>query len=165
MGYSNDVEIRQGAASGAIVSSILTYLLEKREIDGALVSKQIMADGKIKAQSFIAKNSEEILDCRTSIYFDFPFKKSFNDILEFDGRVGIVALPCVLEALEKWQADYPQLKEKIPYRIALYCGGNNSPEMVEKVLKKNKIKLDEIERIYFRKGLWRGLTPVSYTHL
>jgi len=161
IGYSNDKDIREGAASGGIISSILIYLLEKGEIDGALVSKQVMFDGKIGVKTFIASNAEEILDCRTSIYMDFPIKKHLKDILKFKGRIAIVALPCFLKTFKKLEKEHPELKKKVPYRISLFCSGNNSKELVEKILIKNKIKLDEVERIFFRKGHWRGVTHLQ----
>lgn len=161
IGYSNNKDIREGAASGGIVSSILIYLIKKGEIDGALVSKQLMIDGKIGVKTFIARNVEEILDCRTSIYMDFPIKKYLRDIIEFEGRVAVVALPCFLKTLKKIEKEYPGLKEKIPYRISLFCSGNNSKELIEKILMKSKIKPDDIERIFFRKGYWRGMTHLQ----
>jgi len=160
IGYSNDRDIREGAGSGGIVSSILIYLLKKGEIDGALVSKQTMIDGKIGIKTFIARDAEEILDCRTSIYMDFPIKKYLKDILEFDGKVAIVALPCFMETLKKLENEHPELKKKIPYRISLFCSGNNSEKLIEKILSKNGIKISEIDRIIFRKGHWRGMTHV-----
>jgi len=158
IGYANNKDIREGAGSGGIISSILIYLLKKGEIDGALVSKQTMIDGKIGVKTFIARNAEEILDCRTSIYMDFPIKKHLKDMLEFKGRIAIVALPCFLKTLKKLEKENAGLKEKIPYRISLFCSGNNTGKLIKKILSKNRIKLPEVERIIFRKGHWRGMT-------
>lgn len=101
MGYANDEIIRKDAASGAVVSAILINLLENGIIDGALVSKQVMQNGEIGVKTFIAKSKQEILDCRTSIYMDFPLAKSFKKILDFEGKVAVVALPCHFKALDK----------------------------------------------------------------
>ncbi len=161
IGYSNSKDIRENAASGGIVTTLLLYLLEKGHIQGAFVSKQSMVDGKVSAKSFIATSSEEILDCMTSIYVEFPLAKYFKEMLDFEGRLAIVALPCHLEALEKYIAIHPELKEKIFMKIALFCSGTPSPELIGKVLLKNGIEPSDVDRIYFRKGHWRGRTHVT----
>ena len=68
VGYSNEEKIRNGAASGGVVTAIVIYLLKKRRIDGVLVSQIEFNNGQINARPFIAKNEKEILDSRTSIY-------------------------------------------------------------------------------------------------
>jgi coenzyme F420-reducing hydrogenase beta subunit len=161
IGYSSDENIRNGAASGGIVSSILIYLLKEGEIDGALVSKQVMADDEISYKTFIARTKEEILNCRTSIYMNFPLEKHFKEVINFNGRVAIVALPCQLKALKKIEKKYPQLKEKIILRISLFCSGQTSKKLIEKILEKNNINLSDVKRIYFRKGLWKGNTYIE----
>ena len=161
IGHATDVSIRSDAASGGVVTAILIYMLEKGLIQGALVSKQMMNNGALDTCTFIATSREEIMDCRTSIYMDFPLASHYKDILTFDGKVAVVALPCQLKALEKFETVHPELKGKVFLKIALFCSGNPSKEMTEKILSKSKIDQKDIERIYFRKGHWRGETHIQ----
>ena len=161
MGYSNDEFIRKDAASGGVVSAILIDLLESGKIDGALVSKQVMDEGKISVKTFIATTKQEILDCRTSIYMDFPLAKSFKKILGFEGKVAVVALPCHYKTLDHLEKKYPELKEKIYLKIALFCRKSPKKQLIKSILEKNKINEHDINRLYFRKGHWRGQTHVE----
>ncbi len=160
VGYSNNEEIRSGAASGGMVTSILLYLLENGIIQGALVSRQVMNDNRIDYETFVASTKEEILDCRTSIYMEFPLVKHYKKILDFNGKVAVVALPCQLKALKNMEIKYPELKDKIEVKISLFCSGSTSVELVERILRKNQVNSEGIKRIYFRKGHWRGKTHI-----
>ncbi len=161
IGYSMDQGIRSGAASGGVVTAMLIYQLEKGYIQGALVSKHVVEEGKLSYKTFIAQTREELMACRTSIYMDFPLAKHFKDILTFDGKVAVVALPCQMQVLKKLEFVYPELSEKIALKIALFCSGNPSPVLTEKILEKNKISIVEVEKLYFRKGHWRGKTHIE----
>jgi len=161
IGYAQDESIRSGAASGGVVTSILLYMLDRGLIQGALVTRQQMDGGEISYRTFIATTKEEIMDCRTSVYMDLPLAKHFKDILGFEGKVAVVALPCHLRALSKLEEKYPQLKERIVLKISLFCSGSPSRELTRRTLLKCKINPDEVSRIYFRKGHWRGETHVE----
>lgn len=161
IGYAADELIREGAASGGVVTGLLIFMLEKGYIQGALVSRSRVRDGKLEAETFIARTRDELLDCRTSIYMDFPLAKHFKDLLNFDGKVAIVALPCQMQALEKMKQKYPLLKDKIYLRIALFCSGSPSPALTEKVMKKCGISLLDVRRVVYRRGHWRGRTHVE----
>jgi coenzyme F420-reducing hydrogenase beta subunit len=158
--YSNDKEIRRGAASGGAVTATLIYMLENKNIDGALVSKQYIKNGKIKVSSFIATTKEEILDCQTSIYTNFNLKHSFKSIKEFKGQVAVVCLPCHLNGLNALRKK-EGFKEKIKYNLCLFCGGIAEERLMERILEKNDIDINQVKRIYSRKGHWRGKTVIE----
>jgi coenzyme F420 hydrogenase subunit beta len=155
-GYSNDEEIRNGAASGGIVSGVLINLLKENKIQGALVSRMQIKDGKLIAESFIAKSKEEILDARTSIYFETPLLSKIQEIKSFKGKLAVVGVPCQITALRKI------CKDKISYYIGLFCGHNSKKDLILKVLKKKNIDLDKVKRFYFRKGMWRGKSFIEF---
>jgi len=158
--YANDEEIRSGAASGGVVSSVLIHLLKSKRIEGALVSKQYVEKGKIRVKSFIATTKEEILDCRTSIYTNFFLQKSFQSIKDFEGRVGVVCLPCHLSNLNAFSKK-EGFENKIAYKLCLFCGGVAEDRLMERILEKNDIDIEEVKRIYSRTGHWRGKTGID----
>lgn len=159
--YSCDEKVRSGCASGGSVSSLLIFLLEKKYVDGVFVSRQKVEEGKIVVESFVATTRQEILDCRTSIYTHFPLEKSFHKIAEFKGSVAGVFLPCHLKMLDIIGKKQPELINKIKYKIALFCGGVAEDILMEKVLQRNHIALSNVDRIYSRKGHWRGQTYIE----
>ena len=161
LGYSEDKNIRCGAASGGIVSTLLIHLLERQYIDGVLISKQVMENGNISVKTFIARTKKEILDCRTSIYMDFPLVHHYKELLKEKGKYAVVGLPCHMKALRIIEKKYPKLSKKIFIRIGLFCGHVSRKELIERVLEKKKIQKKNINKIIFRKGLWRGNTHIT----
>lgn len=155
--YSANEDIRKGAASGGVVSQTLIYMLETEQIDGALVSKQCVKDGKIKVDSFIATTKQQILDCRTSIYTNFDLYAGLKKLEDFDGQAAVVCLPCHLKYLK----NKPELNKKIKYKLCLFCGGVAQPRLMERVLEKNNIDITNVKRIHSRKGHWRGNTIIE----
>ncbi|MEX1307794.1 MAG: polysaccharide pyruvyl transferase family protein [Eubacteriales bacterium] len=154
-GYMLDENIRGNAASGGMVTGMLLQLLKTGQIDGALVARQHVANGKIVVDSFIATSAQEILDCSTSIYTEFNI--NFKALEAFDGKVAVVCLPCqlkIIQALDK------NIQDKIAYKLCLFCGGVAKPRLMARVLEKNHIDIHAVERIYARKGHWRGNTIV-----
>jgi coenzyme F420-reducing hydrogenase beta subunit len=136
-------------------------MLKNKLIDGAFVSRQEMVDGKVSGRSFIATTEKEIKESATSIYVDFPLVKYFKDLLDFNGKVAVVMLPCQMEALGKFIEKNPNLREKVVLKICLFCSGNAPEILIRKIFDKNKVNFDEIEKVYFRKGFWRGKTHIA----
>ena len=171
IGYSAKQDIRENAASGGVVTTMLVFMLEKGYIDGAFISRQEMIDGKVSAKSFIATTKEEIINSATSIYVNFPLVKYFDQLQKFEGRLAVVALPCQLHALDKYiekhtvqnakQKTGLKLQEKIVLKISLFCSGTPTQSLVQKILTKNKVNSEEVDKVYFRKGHWRGNTHLS----
>ncbi len=160
LGYAGEEDIRAGAASGGVVSAVLIRLLESGRIDGALVSRLIPKDGRLQAETWIARTREEILQARTSIYMDFPVLRHILRLRELPGRYAVVALPCQLRALRRLEAKYPELKERIAYRLGLLCGHASNRKLLDRVLAKQGIAQDQIAEFVFRKGHWRGRSYV-----
>lgn len=156
LGYATDGQIRNGAGSGGITSAVLVYLLENNFVDGVLTSRTIMVDGRVSAKAIIATTKQEVLDSRQSIYMDFNYTKSIREVIEFDGTIAMVGLPCHYEILKKMYAKYPILHEKIKYKIALFCSGVPKYNMIHSVLESRGIQESNIEKFYFRQGHWRG---------
>ena len=162
MGYASDQSIRQNSSSGGMVTALLCHLIRTKQIDGAWVTKSIIVNGELGYKTFIATTEEEIKDCGTSIYMYIPLLKHFDELLQFNGRIAVVLLPCQMRALNNIIEKRPELKQKILLKIALYCSGVYSKSATLIPLNKKKVSLDNAERIYYRKGHWRGSTIVKY---
>jgi coenzyme F420-reducing hydrogenase beta subunit len=160
LGYASQEEMRIQAASGGLVSALLIYLLEQEIIQGALISRIVIRDGRIEAAPFIAQNRQEILSGQSSIYIEFPLMREFRRLAKVTGHLAIVALPCHLQRLRRWEARDPVLAEKIRLRIGLVCGRSSSRELLKKVLGKKGLEEQDIADLRFRQGHWRGQTKL-----
>lgn len=159
IGYSTDTQIREYSASGGIVSAILLYCLDEKLIDGALVCKTDITEGKVRAEFYIATTKKEVLDSRGSKYVSTDFIREAVPLIEgFEGKLAVVGLPCDILRLNKKMQNNQPLKNKIVLRIGLLCGHASKPELIDKITEKlSKEAGDAILTDYkFRIGNWRG---------
>jgi coenzyme F420-reducing hydrogenase beta subunit len=159
-GYSNQEVVRNNAASGGVVSETLIHLLETKQIDGALVSKQYVENGEILVKSFVATTKQEILECATSIYVDFNLNKAIKKLDAFNGKVAVVCLPCHLKVIDRL-CEQTVYNDKIKYKLCLFCGGVMKDTLVKRVLAKKGIDIQDVRKIYYKKGHWRGNTMIE----
>ncbi len=162
MGYSSDEVIRRNAASGGMVTALLCHLLETNQIDGAWVTKSVIENGKLNYSTYIATTTDGIKDCSSSIYMDMPLLKHINLVKEFQGKVAVVLTPCLMRALTIIMEEDIALKDKIVLKLSLYCSGNHLQRATLLPLEKLGISLQNANRIYYRRGHWRGMSTVVY---
>ena len=156
LGYSNDENIISKAASGGIISTLISNLLDKKKIDGALVCRQIMKGDKISFEVKIITKPNEIIEFGGSVYFDVPILSDINLIRNFKGKLAVVGLPCQLRLLSDICHRDKEISKKIVLKIGLFCGHNSRRELLLEVLRKKKIQEKEVKKVIFRRGHWRG---------
>ncbi len=161
-GYANDESIRKNAASGGMITALLCYWLETGQIDGAWVTKSKIENGTLSYDTFIATTPEEIRSCSSSIYMDMPLLKHIDVVKNFPGKVAVVLTPCLTRALDTMMERDEELKNKIVLKLALYCSGNHTDGATMLPLEKSGISLENAQRLYYRRGHWRGLSTVVY---
>jgi coenzyme F420 hydrogenase subunit beta len=157
-GYAADAATRAGAASGGVVAALLVHLLESGEVNGCVTSRVVVRDGELDTETFIATTREEILDTRTSIYFEFdPFNREVLERMRaHDGRLAVVGLPCDLSKLRRRCAKDPELDRRCHLLIGLYCAHTSQKELIVRVLRKEGVEVADLQRFRFRTGRWRG---------
>jgi coenzyme F420-reducing hydrogenase beta subunit len=160
-GFSRDPDVREGAASGGAVSSLLLDLLAAGKITGAVVARSRVRDGKLKFETYLASSRSEILDSRTSIYSDFNHTRPMLELIgNAVGSVAVVALPCQLSALESSLNKQPELAQKVFCKVALWCGHCTRRNLMDEFLRRKQVNLEEVDKLFYRRGLWRGRTEI-----
>lgn len=124
-GYSTNHNIRYHSASGGCLSQFLIWLLEKGEIDGAVVTK-FRDDAPMTPQPFIARSKAEILSGRSSKYCVVSMEGIITEIKQTPGRYVVVGLPCHIHAVRKCMDMEKKLRERIVGCFAIYCSGNKT---------------------------------------
>ena len=100
--YANDEKVRNNAASGGAVSSILLFCIKNKLIDGALVCKTNIVNGKVRTKFVIGEDSDTILEAQGSKYVNTNFiREAFHLIERYNGRLVIVGLPCEIDFIRK----------------------------------------------------------------
>ncbi len=161
-GYATDPEIRKNAASGGVVTALLVSLLKQGEIDGAFVTRTVIKDGELSYESLIATDEETIKSCSSSIYMYMPLLKELDKIRKFNGRVAVVLTPCLMRSLNALLKNDRELSEKIVLKLGLFCSGNHEKEATLMSLRKAGVSLEGAEKLYYRRGNWRGRSSVIY---
>jgi coenzyme F420 hydrogenase subunit beta len=155
VGYPADNEIRYAGASGGVVTGLLIYLLEKGEIDGALVVG-MDPEKPYKSKGILATTKEEIIKAAQSKYCITPSMEALRRIRKLEGRFAVVALPCQVHALRKLEALDRSLSKKIACILGLYCHCNLNQNGHMEAISASKIDFDDIEEFQFRGGGWPG---------
>lgn len=148
-GYSKDKDIRLHGASGGLVSQFLIFLLEKKIIDGAVVTG-FSEDDHITPQSYIARTKEEILKARSSKYCPVALNKIGNEIKESKGNFVIVGLPCHIQGFRKRAIIDKKFREHVIGYFSIYCSSNRTFNAQDYLLKKYKVNKNDIQYFAFR---------------
>jgi coenzyme F420 hydrogenase subunit beta len=161
--YASSEDIRQKAASGGVITTLLSNLLKNKEIDGALVCKSLITDGKVRPQFFIAENEDALLSAQGSKYIAVDFNQGALPLIrQFNGKLAIVALPCDTTILRRACDNDPILKEKVALIITLFCVHNSLPELTDLVIKKLTPGNATLSKFRYRQGHWRGSMSAEF---
>ena len=144
-----DHEISKVGASGGITTQIACQLLEKGIVQGVTAIRSD-AVTPYKFNSFIATNRNEVLDAAGSKYCIIPHNQIIQQIKQFPGKVLYIGLPCQIQGIRKAMKRDKVLSEKIFATIGIFCGFNMGPDATRYLIRKSKIKENEIEKFYYR---------------
>ncbi|WP_047863778.1 Coenzyme F420 hydrogenase/dehydrogenase, beta subunit C-terminal domain [Rubrobacter aplysinae] len=150
----------EGAQDGGFVSALIISLLEKDEIDGALLAKE-SATEPWKGEAFLATTPEEVRECAGSFY-NQTLALGHVDFKDYDlppnPRVAVVGTPCEIEGIKAMQARpwvWGSSKvEAITLTIALLCTKSFNYEklMLDEVQEKRGVNLDDVGRVDIIRG-------------
>lgn len=161
--YAADDVVRANAASGGSVSALLIYLLESRQIDGALVCQTVLRDGKPRPEFAIARTRDAIMAAQGSKYAAVYFSNDALPLIEaFDGRLAVVALPCDATILQRTRAKNPALDAKIALVITLFCGHNSEPVLTDAIVDRLGRGRGPLTDYRWRTGHWRGNLEATF---
>ena len=161
LGHSTNHNIRYNSSSGGLVTQLLIFALEEGIIDGALVTR-MNKDYPLEPEPFIARTSEEIIEASKSKYCPVPANYALKEILDSaEGeRFAVVGLPCHIHGIRKAETINKKLKERIVLHVGLFC--NHTPNFIatDFLLKKLKIKRNDVRKLDYRGEGWPGKTKI-----
>lgn len=148
-GYSLDDEIRWHSASGGMVSQFLIYLLDKKIIDGAVVTG-FSENDHITPVSYIARTKEDVLKARSSKYCPVALNKVGNEIKNSEGKYVIVGMPCHIQGFRKRASIDRKFSEHVVGYFSIYCSSNRTFYARDFLLKRYGVDKKEIKYFAFR---------------
>ncbi|MDN5698642.1 MAG: Coenzyme F420 hydrogenase/dehydrogenase, beta subunit C-terminal domain [Rubrobacter sp.] len=150
----------EGAQDGGFVSALIISLMEKDEIDGALLARESETE-PWKGEAFLATTPDEVRECAGSFY-NQTLALGHVDFKDYDlppnPRVAVVGTPCEIEGIKAMQARpwvWGSSKvEAITLTIALLCTKSFNYEklMLDEVQEKRGVNLDDVGRVDIIRG-------------
>ena len=123
-GYALDEDIRFHSASGGMVSQFLIFLLDKKIIDGAVVTG--FADDHITPVSYIARTRDDVLKAKSSKYCPVALNTIGNEIVKSEGHYVIVGLPCHIQGFRKRALIDKNFRERVLGYFSIYCSSGRT---------------------------------------
>lgn len=161
IGNTTDESVRLNAASGGIISSVLIFLLEKKRIDGAVVTRMSRTTPWL-TEPFIATSWDEILEAAQSKYIISSVNEILEQISKFNGRLAYVGLPGQVQSVRKMQMAGDPAVGNIDFIFGPFYGNTLHFSSVKSFLRSyGEKEYRLIEKLYFRYGEWPGSMRVE----
>jgi len=140
---------------GGVVTSLVAYLLEKGEIDGAVVVG--LEDDPWKPKPRIVRNVAELLECAGTKYAMSPSLSLLESVKQAEcEKICVVGTPCMLQALRKYQIFYGETFKDIFGEIVavfgLFCMESFPYEGLKKIAEKSGVQLSDVKKTDINKG-------------
>jgi len=175
---SSNENILKNSTDGGVVTSLLTYLLDKKLIKGAIVSKKIAPFNRIP---YFAKSREELIESAGS-HFDtsqgvinlekynsfVPSISSIKSIVSSeDIEIAFVGTPCQVNSIRKMQQLNIIPAHIIKYVFGLFCYVNFSfnDEKRKLIESKFNLTLDKIAKINVKENVILNLVNNDIRYL
>jgi len=156
IGFSKDQVVRRNSASGGIISAILIYLLEKGEIDGAVVLKMSRQKPWL-SRPFIATTREEVIEAAQSKYTISSVNEILPALEAFKGTVAYVGISPQVQSIRKLQKINDPAVANIKYIFGPFYGNTLYLSSIKSFLKSYSEKdYRKIKKLHFRYGEWPG---------
>ncbi|WP_026503681.1 Coenzyme F420 hydrogenase/dehydrogenase, beta subunit C-terminal domain [Butyrivibrio sp. NC3005] len=153
-GHSNSTVVRKEAASGAITTELLKYMLDNDVVDYVITAGIYQNDKDLGYSLIDKKNSSLLYNHSGSNYCPANIGRSIKEIKQNEGRYVIVCLPCLSRGISKLLKEDQVLNSRIKYVITLMCNHVPSYEATDYLLEKYKIKNPKM--IKYRGNGWFG---------
>jgi coenzyme F420 hydrogenase subunit beta len=161
--YATDAALRKNAASGGSITAMLAYLLQTKQIDGAVVCRTRVENNKAVPEFFIAHTVDDLISAQGSKYSAVYFSSQAMPLIQkFNGHLAVVALPCDIGILERRCQKSPEFQDKVKVKISMFCGHNSEPILAERIIQRLNHEGQELVDYQYRIGHWRGLLKASF---
>jgi coenzyme F420 hydrogenase subunit beta len=120
MAQSARAGIQKKAQYGGVVTGLLTYALEKKLIDGAVLVNY-STDYSLLPEPVLVRTKEEILACAGSKYTAAPSLQILSESVKKCKKLAYVGRACQIEALRKRIKIEPEIGERIALIVGLFC--------------------------------------------
>ncbi len=121
MSQACDKGIRERAQYGGSVSALMKYAMDEGVVERCILNRPFA--GSLMPRPMVAREGRQVLECAGSNYVASPALAHLNRLTnEGAGRIGMVAIPCQVQALRKMQHAKPEsAASRVNLLIGLFC--------------------------------------------
>jgi coenzyme F420 hydrogenase subunit beta len=144
-----DPKLREQSHGGAVVTSLLTYGVEKKFFDSAIVS-QAEPENPSKPKPAVAVVPDDILSAVGSKFFPSAVAQAYGRAVYGYGKtkIAFVGVPCHVLALRKMEAWQHKIIDNLKITIGLFCFGTFSlSPLLKHITDTYQIQPSEIKRM------------------
>jgi len=145
-------DYRNNGSSGGMVSWVAAELLRHGLVDGVAHVKA--ADPNTEGRFFqysISRNESELRDGAHSRYYPTEISGVLGEIRRTPGRYAVIAVPCVVKAINLVRRSDPVIGPRIAYTLGLFCGHMKSARFVESFAWQMGVEPKDVAAVEFRK--------------
>jgi coenzyme F420-reducing hydrogenase beta subunit len=152
IGYVKEQDFRSQGSSGGMVSWVASELIKRNLVDG--VAHVIPAKQNENKEKFfyytLSRSEREVREGSKSRYYPVEMSEILKTILEKPGRYAIIAVPCMIKAVQLLRIENPIFKERILFTLGLFCGHMKSSRFFESIAWQVNVPIREIIQFDFR---------------
>jgi coenzyme F420 hydrogenase subunit beta len=144
-----DPKLREKSKGGGVVTSLLTYGVQNKIFDSAIVS-QAEAENPAKPKASVATVPDDILSAVGSKFFPSTVAKAYGSAVYGYGKtkIAFVGVPCHVLALRKMQTWHHKIGDSLAITLGLFCFGTFSlSPLLEHITKTYNIKPSDIKQM------------------
>ena len=133
VGWVNEGNFRVKGSSGGMVSWLLTELLRRGEIDGAIhiVPHAPTATDRSLFNYRLSRTVQEIKGGAKSRYYPIEFSSVLQEVRNNPGRYAFVGVPCMVKAMRLLMKSDEVIQSRIKVCVGLFCGHLKSAALVD----------------------------------
>lgn len=153
-GHSNNEALRNEAASGALTTELIKYMLGADIVDYVITSGVYRNDKNLGYVLIDKNNIEDLNKYSGSNYCPVNIGRAISRIKEIDGRYTVICLPCLARGIDKLRKTDKKLDSRIKYVITLLCNHVPSYEATDYLIERYNICSPRM--IKYRGNGWFG---------
>lgn len=154
VGFSD--KYRATSASGGLTTWFLETVLQTKTVDAVVCVGHNENPGRL-FEYRIVTTPGELRQCSGSVYYPVEISNVLREIRDFNRKVAVVGLPCVLSAIRAACKYDSRLKNNIVICIGLVCGYVASKRMTDLIALSHSYSPQQIKSVRFRKKTDAGV--------
>jgi coenzyme F420 hydrogenase subunit beta len=161
-GWAADPDIRRSGSSGGAVTALALFALENDQADGVAHISAREDDPRLN-QAVISRNKADLMRGTGSRYAQASPVEALGEIESGNDRVAFIGKPCDVASLARARRARPNLKDKIPLSIAIFCAGAPNLQATDKLLDRLEVPKDaQLVDLRYRGNGWPGQMQATW---